>query len=80
LGEAFHAARLKIIASQVGAIAPAMRGRRTHAERMAIALDMLSDSTYDALLEGPTSFDDLPLRMPDILRPGGLCHVITYGD
>lgn len=80
LGEAFHAARLKIVASQVGAIAPAMRGRRTHAERMVIALDMLSDSIYDVLLEGPTSFDDLPLRMPDILRPGGLCHVITYGE
>lgn len=79
LGEAFHAARLRIIASQVGTIATPMRGRRTHAERMAIALDMLSDTAYDALLEGPTRFDDLPTRMPDILRPGGLCHVITYG-
>ena len=80
LGEAFHAARLRIIASQVGAVAAPMRGRRTHAERMAIALDMLADSTYDTLLEGPTRFDDLPARMPDILRPGGLCHVITYGN
>ena len=80
LGEAFHAGRLRLIGSQVGAVAPPMRGRRTHAERLALALDLLDDARFDALLEGPTRFDDLPAAMPAILRPGGLCHVITYGE
>lgn len=79
LGEAFHARRLRIIASQVGCIAAPMRGRRTFAERQTMALDLLADPAYDALLEGPTWFEDLPAAMPTILRPSGLCHVITYG-
>ena len=69
---------MRLIATQVGAIAPAMRGRRTHAERLATALALLDDPAYDALLEGPTRFRDLPEAMPRILAPGGLCHVITY--
>ncbi len=79
LGEAFHARRLRLIATQVGMVAPAMRGRRSHAERLAMALDLLADPAYDAVLEGPTGFDDLPRDMPRILAPGGLCHVISYG-
>jgi hypothetical protein len=79
LGEAFHARRVRLIASQVGAVAPQMRGRRSHAERLALALELLADPRYDTLLEGPTRFEDLPQTMPRILAPGGLCHVITYG-
>jgi threonine dehydrogenase-like Zn-dependent dehydrogenase len=79
LGEAFHSRRLRVIASQVGAIAPAMRSRRTHAERLSLALELLEDSRYDGLLDGPTRFEDLPAAMPCILAPGGLCHVISYG-
>jgi threonine dehydrogenase-like Zn-dependent dehydrogenase len=78
LGEAFHARRLRLIATQVGAVAPGMRGRRTHADRLALALGQLDNPAYDALLEGPTRFEDLPEAMPRILAPGGLCHVITY--
>jgi threonine dehydrogenase-like Zn-dependent dehydrogenase len=79
LGEAFHARRLRLIASQVGAVAPAMRGRRSHGERLAMAIELLADPTFDALLDGPTRFEDMPSMMPRILEPGGLCHVITYG-
>jgi NADPH:quinone reductase-like Zn-dependent oxidoreductase len=79
LGEAFHARRLRLVASQVGAVAPDMRGRRSHGERLAMALELLADPAYDALLEGPTRFEDMPHMMPRILAPGGLCHVITYG-
>jgi threonine dehydrogenase-like Zn-dependent dehydrogenase len=79
LGEAFHSRRLRLIASQVGAVAPAMRGRRSHSERLAMALELLADTRYDALLEGPTRFEDMVEAMPRILAPGGLCHVITYG-
>ena len=79
LGEAFHARRLRLIASQVGQVALPMRGRRSHAERLALALTLLADARFDALLEGPTAFADLPAAMPTILRPGGLCHVVDYG-
>ena len=78
LGEAFHARRLRLIATQVGAIANPMRGRRTYAERLGAALALLADPAYDALLDGPTPFHDLPTAMASILAPGGLCHVITY--
>ena len=80
LGEAFHARRLRLIATQVGAVAPAMRGRRGYAQRLGLALDLLADPAYDALLDGPTRFEDLPDAMPAILAPGGLCYVITYGN
>ena len=79
LGEAFHARRLRIIASQVGSVATGMRGRRTRAERLALALRLLTDSDYDALLEPATAFADLPLAMPRLLA-GGLCHLVTYGN
>jgi hypothetical protein len=79
LGEAFHARRIRLVSSQVGHVAPAMRGRRSRAERLALALDLLADPAFDALLEGPTRFADMPAAMPRILAPGGLCHVITYG-
>jgi threonine dehydrogenase-like Zn-dependent dehydrogenase len=79
LGEAFHVRRLRLIATQVGAVAPPMRGRRSHAERLVLALELLADSRYDALLDGPTRFEDMPEAMPRILAPGRLCHVVTYG-
>lgn len=79
LGEAFHVRRLRLLSTQVGSVATAMRGRRTHAQRLALALDLLADPAYDALLEPPTSFDTLPETMPRLLA-AGLCHVVTYGD
>ncbi|MBN8926036.1 MAG: dehydrogenase [Rhodospirillales bacterium 69-11] len=80
LGEAFHARRLRLVATQVGMVAPAMRGRRTHAERLALALDLLADPAYDGLLQGPTRFRDLPEAMPVLLAPGSLCQVIDYAE
>jgi threonine dehydrogenase-like Zn-dependent dehydrogenase len=78
LGEAFHVRRLRIISSQVGSVAGAMRGRRTHGERLALALSLLADARLDALLEPPTDFTDLPCAMPHLLACG-LCHVVSYG-
>jgi len=77
LGEAFHARRLRLVASQVGAVAPAMRGRRVYAERLATALDLLVEPAYDALLDGREKFRNMPEAMPRLLA-GGLCHVISY--
>jgi threonine dehydrogenase-like Zn-dependent dehydrogenase len=79
LGEAFHSRRLRIVSSQVGGIATAMRGRRSPAERLALALRLLADAAYDSLIEPATQFEDLPHAMPRLLA-GGLCHLITYGN
>jgi threonine dehydrogenase-like Zn-dependent dehydrogenase len=79
LGEAFHSRRLRLISSQVGAIAAPMRFRRSHAERLALALRLLDDARLDALLDGPTPFDDLPATMARLAAsPGALCHVVAY--
>ncbi len=83
LGEAFHSKRLQIISTQVGAVAPAMRGRRTHGQRMALALSLLADPALDALVGPATRFDDLPAAMPGLLNPPPgdvppLCPLVTY--
>ena len=56
-----------------------MRGRRSHAERLACALALLADPVYDALLGERVPFDTMPSAMPRILSGRGLCPVITYG-
>lgn len=78
LGEAFHARRLRLLGTQVGSVATPMRGRRSHAQRLATALELLLDPAYDALLQGPTPFTRLPEAMPRLLAPGGLCQMIEY--
>lgn len=83
LGEAFHSRRLSLISTQVGAVSPAMRGRRTYAQRLGIALSLLDDPRLDTLLGGPTPFADLPDRMAGLLgldggAAGAPCPVITY--
>src|SRR5690349_16421286 len=52
LGGAFHSSRLQIRASQVSQISPARSGRRTPADRLALALDLLRDPAFDALVTG----------------------------
>jgi threonine dehydrogenase-like Zn-dependent dehydrogenase len=84
LGEAFHSKRLRIVSTQVGAVAPALRGRRTHAQRMALALDLLANPVLDALVGPATPFADLPAAMPRLLNPPPgeappLCPLVTYG-
>ena len=80
LGENFHHKRLALISTQVGSVAPAMRGRRSHAERMALALRLLCDARLDGLLEAPVAFDDLPARYAALLDEPALCPVISYGE
>lgn len=83
LGEAFHAKRISLVSTQVGAVATALRGRRTHGERMALALDLLADTRLDALLGPEIRFEDLPSRIGEELdpppgAPQPLCPVVTY--
>jgi threonine dehydrogenase-like Zn-dependent dehydrogenase len=80
LGGRFHTDRLAIRASQVGTVASSRRTRRTMAERLALALDLLRDSAFDALLTGSSPFDQLPEVMADLAsgRLAALCHSVTY--
>jgi len=80
LGGAFHSRRLRLIASQVGKIAPNQRPRWSYRRRLAKALELLRDDRLDALLETPITAADLPGRLPEILKPGGgvLCQPIAY--
>jgi threonine dehydrogenase-like Zn-dependent dehydrogenase len=80
LGGRFHTDRLAIRASQVGTIASRQRGRRTLAERMVLALDLLRDPAYDALLTGSSPFEELPevmARLADGRLPA-LCHSVVH--
>jgi threonine dehydrogenase-like Zn-dependent dehydrogenase len=80
LGGTFHSRRLGIRASQVGTIGPARRGRRTPTDRLTLALDLLRDPTFDALLTGQSPFQELPqimARLADHTLPA-ICHTLTY--
>lgn len=86
LGADFHARRLSLRASQVGEVAQPRRIRRTTAQRLALALGLLTDPVFDAFLGEASDFDDLPATMDLLARgtgsatgaPPGLCHVIRY--
>jgi NADPH:quinone reductase-like Zn-dependent oxidoreductase len=82
LGEAFHSSRLSIRASQVGAVAAARRSSRTHRDRLALALELLRDPAFDALLTGSSSFRELPEVMAAMAAGDlpGLCHSVSYDD
>jgi threonine dehydrogenase-like Zn-dependent dehydrogenase len=80
LGGAFHSGRLGIRASQVGTVSPARGGRRTTADRLALALDLLRDPAFDALITGQSRFEELPDVMSRLAAGSlpALCHTITY--
>lgn len=80
LGAEFHSRRLGIRASQVGAVSPARRGRRTTADRLRLALELLRDPAFDTVLAGEWPFEELPTvlaGLADGTLPG-LCHVLRY--
>jgi 2-desacetyl-2-hydroxyethyl bacteriochlorophyllide A dehydrogenase len=82
LGGAFHSGRLSIRSSQVGTVAPARRASRTFADRLALALDLLRDPAFDALITGESRFEELPDVFVRLARGDlpALCHLITYGE
>jgi NADPH:quinone reductase-like Zn-dependent oxidoreductase len=81
LGGAFHDRRLTIRSSQVGTVSPARASRRTSADRLALALELLRDPAFDVLLTGQSSFGELPDVMARLAAGSlpALCHTITYG-
>jgi threonine dehydrogenase-like Zn-dependent dehydrogenase len=80
LGGSFHSGRLRIRASQVSTLSPARTGRRTTGDRLALALDLLRDPAFDALVTGESRFEELPDLMPRLAAGSlrALCHTITY--
>jgi len=80
LGGSFHSSRLAVRASQVGTVSPAQRGRRTAADRLALALRLLRDPAFDVLLTGSSPFDELPEAMAALADGSlpALCHTVTY--
>jgi NADPH:quinone reductase-like Zn-dependent oxidoreductase len=80
LGGAFHSRRLGIRASQVGTLSPARAGRRSSADRLALAVELLRDPAFDALVTGQSRFAELPDVMARLAAGGlpALCHTITY--
>ncbi|MEU1838161.1 zinc-dependent alcohol dehydrogenase [Micromonospora chersina] len=81
LGGAFHSKRLGIRSSQVGTVSP-RRADRSYADRLRVALDLLTDPAFDALITGRSRFADLP-DVLDRLASGrlpALCQLITYDE
>jgi hypothetical protein len=80
LGGAFHSGRLGLRASQVGTLSPARSGRRSTGDRLALALELLRDDAFDALLSGESRVEDLPAVMARLAAGElpALCHTITY--
>jgi 2-desacetyl-2-hydroxyethyl bacteriochlorophyllide A dehydrogenase len=82
LGADFHSRRLTIRASQVGAVARPRRGTRSTRDRLALALDLLQDDAFDALLTGESPWSELPAVMATLAEGPGpeLCHTIDWTD
>jgi threonine dehydrogenase-like Zn-dependent dehydrogenase len=80
LGGRFHSQRLQIVSTQVGSVAPAMRARLTHRQRLETALSLLDDARLDALITGEVAFEDLPAALPKLLAADapGIATAIRY--
>ena len=80
LGEHFHSKRLTIRCSQVGLVSPARRGRYGYAERLGVALRLLADPAFDALVNGECGFSELPAVLPRLAANelSALCLRVIY--
>ncbi|MBV2357999.1 dehydrogenase [Streptomyces sp. J2-1] len=82
LGEGFHSRRLTVRSSQVGTVSPGARPGRGYADRMALALELLTDPALDALITGESPFEELPALLPRLAsgEVPALCHRVSYGE
>jgi 2-desacetyl-2-hydroxyethyl bacteriochlorophyllide A dehydrogenase len=80
LGGAFHSRRLRLVSSQVGAVAPAQRARVSPRRRMETALALLADPRFDCLLGEEVPFADLPAQLARLLAPDapGVGALVRY--
>lgn len=81
LGEFFHSRRLTVRASQVGTVSP-RRARRSYADRLRLALELLANPAFDTLITGESPFAGLPSVLTNLLSGelSALCVRITYED
>ncbi len=81
LGEAFHARRLTLKSSQVGAIGAVRRARWTLRRRMQLALSLLVDPALDLLINSESKFEDLPQTLARLSHTPGdaIMHRVSYG-
>jgi threonine dehydrogenase-like Zn-dependent dehydrogenase len=82
LGESFHSRRLVVRSSQVGAVASARRARRSFGDRLTLALRLLADPAFDALITDERHFEDLPQLMSGLAcgELSALCVRVVYGQ
>ena len=80
LGESFHSRRLRLVSSQVGAIATVQRARWDRRRRLALALDLLADECFDVLLAPAVPFAHLPEVMTELAAQPSqvMCQVVNY--
>lgn len=81
LGGGFHSQRLTLRSSQVGAVSPSRRARLDHAARLKLAVSLLADARFDALIEPEDAlFESLPQVMQRLIQPKNptLCQRIRY--
>ncbi len=80
LGAAFHSRRLRLLSSQVGAVATAQRARWGHARRMQLVMRLLGSPELDSLVTGESPFDELPAVLARLAGSPGytLTHRIAY--
>jgi threonine dehydrogenase-like Zn-dependent dehydrogenase len=71
LGGRFHNGRFRILSSQVGSVAASQRPRWSYRRRMQLALQLLTDPAYDALLAPPVPFETLPQALPGLFGRAG---------
>jgi hypothetical protein len=64
----------------VGTVSPRVQGRRDYADRLALALQLLADPAFDALLTGESAFEELPDLLPRLASGTlpALCHLVRY--
>ncbi|MDW4571728.1 zinc-binding alcohol dehydrogenase [Microbacterium sp. M3] len=80
LGADFHSRRIAIRSSQVGAVSVRRRAQRSTRDRLALALRLLADPAFDALLGGATPWRALP-EITAALAAGSagvLCQTIDW--
>ncbi|WP_255426160.1 zinc-binding alcohol dehydrogenase [Pseudonocardia sp. C8] len=81
LGGSFHSRRLAVRASQVGTVSP-RRARRGYADRMKLALRLLADPRFDALVGDECRLEELPAVLARMAagEPPALCVRVLHED
>jgi hypothetical protein len=81
LGEAFHARRLTLKSSQVGAVGASRRARWSLRRRLELALSLLEAPALDVLINSESRFEELPRTLARLAQDPGdvIMHRVTYG-